>query len=203
MSIYQFYTHKPGQGASTCAALFAASLASKTQSVLYIDRSLSGDAFAIFGASSNDDTIKEREVMENLVLRRTPNAGPFHELDLSVALRNYDFVVVDHGAYNASIPDVGNKVLVTRRCYLALRAAVSANDTDETRPVVVVSEQERALSISDVKSAIGGPVIEVPWDSAIALSVDAGMLCRSRPISARRDQFMERLLLSTSTAAAQ
>jgi hypothetical protein len=67
-------------------------------------------------------------------------------------------------------------LLVIRPCFLALRRALAA----PVRPsgVVVVEEPgRRSLDAGDVEDALGVPVhAVVPWDEAIARSVDAGLL---------------------------
>lgn len=64
--------------------------------------------------------------------------------------------------------------LVTRACYLALRAATRVTPPDE---VVLITEPGRALSAGDVAAAVGSPVGAVlRWDPAVARSVDAGVL---------------------------
>ncbi|MGB5756490.1 MAG: hypothetical protein WBM50_06220, partial [Acidimicrobiales bacterium] len=63
--------------------------------------------------------------------------------------------------------------LVTRACYLAIRAAQPWPRPDE---VVVVARQGRALRSADVSAAVGAPVVsEVRWDPAVARVVDAGL----------------------------
>jgi hypothetical protein len=64
--------------------------------------------------------------------------------------------------------------MVTKPCYLSLRRA-----TTMPRPhnVVVVREEGRALTVSDVGNVLNVPVIaEVPHSPAIARAVDAGLL---------------------------
>ncbi|MDA3040850.1 MAG: hypothetical protein O3C27_15235 [Actinomycetota bacterium] len=74
-------------------------------------------------------------------------------------------------------------VLVTRACYLALRAAHRLTAPDQ---VVLISEPGRALSAADVAAAVGSPVAAVlRWDPAIARSVDAGVLRDHLPRSLR------------------
>ncbi len=75
--------------------------------------------------------------------------------------------------------------LVTRPCYLALRAAASS----PVRPtgVVLVDEPGRALRPVDVEAAIGAPVVAtVLLDPAVARAVDAGLLVGRVPAACRR-----------------
>ena len=77
-------------------------------------------------------------------------------------------------------------LIVTRKCYLSLRAAHASRNRYDG--VVVVDEAERALTISDVKHVLGVPVVAVvPYDTRISRSVDAGML------ASRADQYAEYL----------
>lgn len=75
--------------------------------------------------------------------------------------------------------------LVTRPCYLALRAAVA----QPVRPtgIVVVDEPGRPLTAGDIETTIGAPVVAtVLLDPAIARAVDAGLLVARLPGAYRR-----------------
>jgi hypothetical protein len=64
---------------------------------------------------------------------------------------------------------------VLRPCYIALRRALAA----PLRPsaVVLVEEPGRSLGRRDVEDVLGVPVrAQIPWDPAVARSVDAGLL---------------------------
>jgi hypothetical protein len=96
-------------------------------------------------------------------------------------------VVIDVGT--AAVPAVAvlsqsdRSVLVTRACYLALRAARCGPAPDS---VLLVREPGRALGPSDVSSALGAPVVaSLRWDPAVARAVDAGLLARRVPRSLR------------------
>ena len=76
-------------------------------------------------------------------------------------------------------------LLVTRPCYLALRAAVR----QPARPtgVVLVDEPGRALGAADIEAALGVPVVAtVLIDPAVARAVDAGLLAARLPAGLRR-----------------
>ncbi len=80
-------------------------------------------------------------------------------------------------------------LLVTTPCYLALRRAQHyvAEGLVQATGVVVVDQPERALRSSDVEAALGLPVVcTVPYAAPIARAVDAGLLQRRLPQSARR-----------------
>lgn len=75
-------------------------------------------------------------------------------------------------------------LLVTRACYLALRATIGAPRPGE---VVLIEEPGRALTASDVARVVDAPVVAtVPWLPAIARAVDAGLLASRLPGSLKR-----------------
>jgi hypothetical protein len=97
-------------------------------------------------------------------------------------------VVVDAGSNGEPPPALAraadHALLVTRPCYLALRAAVRSR----ARPtgVVFVDEPGRALRPRDVEASLGAPVVAtVLLDPAIARAVDAGLLLARLPSAFR------------------
>lgn len=75
--------------------------------------------------------------------------------------------------------------LVTRPCYLALRAAV--HQVARPTGLVVVDEPGRALREADIESALGAPVVAtVLVDPAVARAVDAGLVVSRLPAAYRR-----------------
>ena len=97
-------------------------------------------------------------------------------------------IVVDAGSVGEPPPAIvraaDHALLVTRPCYLALRAAVR----QPTRPtgVVLVEEPGRALGAPDIEASLGVPVVAtVLLDPAIARAVDAGLLQARLPIGFR------------------
>ena len=75
--------------------------------------------------------------------------------------------------------------LVTRACYLSLRAA----QRQQHRPngVVLVEEPGRALRADDIETALGAPVVaRLLQDPAVARAVDAGLLVSRLPAPFRR-----------------
>jgi hypothetical protein len=73
-----------------------------------------------------------------------------------------------------------SSLLVTRRCYLALRRC-SRLPVSPTG-VVVVSERGRALGVADVERVVGVPVVaDIAVDSGLARTVDAGLLASRLP----------------------
>lgn len=76
-------------------------------------------------------------------------------------------------------------LLVTRACYLALRAAV--RQTVRPTGVVLIEEAGRALGASDVEASLGAPIVATSLhDPAIARAVDAGLLATRLPRALRR-----------------
>jgi hypothetical protein len=97
-------------------------------------------------------------------------------------------IVVDAGSVGEPPPAIvraaDHALLVTRPCYLALRAAVR----QPTRPtgVVLVEEPGRALRAPDIEASLGVPVVAtVLLDPAIARAVDAGLLLARLPAGFR------------------
>ena len=70
--------------------------------------------------------------------------------------------------------------LVTRACYLSVRAAIRRGE--HPTGVVLVAEAGRALRRDDISASIGAPVVAtVLVDPAIARAVDAGLLVSRLP----------------------
>jgi MinD-like ATPase involved in chromosome partitioning or flagellar assembly len=107
----------------------------------------------------------------------TPSAGERLVGELAADPR---VVVVDCGPPGSSVglmmaAGAGLSLLVIRPCYVALRRALAA----PLRPsaVVLVEEHGRSLGRRDVEDVLGVPVrAQIPWDPAVARSVDAGLL---------------------------
>jgi hypothetical protein len=75
--------------------------------------------------------------------------------------------------------------LVTRACYLALRAAVKRRCTPSG--IVLIEEPGRSLRADDVEASIGAPVVaRVLLDPAVARAVDAGLLISRLPAGYQR-----------------
>ncbi len=73
------------------------------------------------------------------------------------------------------------RLLVTRNCYLALKAAVAVPDLrDRFDGVLLIAEPNRALDARDIEPVLGLPVMAtVQVNDAIARMVDAGLMSRS------------------------
>ena len=97
-------------------------------------------------------------------------------------------VIVDAGSGEppaALARAADQRVLVTRACYLAVRAAAAA----QCRPtqVVLITEPGRSLTRDDVERSLDAPVAaELLVDPAVARAVDAGLLSARLPRPYRR-----------------
>ena len=195
-----FFSAKGGSGCSVAAAA-AAIESARSVPTLLVD--LAGDQPEILGVPVEGDGLAawyaaeapppdalsrlEVEVSENLNLlplgtrRAVANPAQYRVLARLLS-EDRRAVVVDVGC--DSIPAVAllgaadRSVLVTRACYLALRAAGFGPNADE---VLLVEEPGRALRKSDVAAALGLPVtVTVPWDPVVARAVDAGLIAAGR-----------------------
>ena len=102
-------------------------------------------------------------------------------------------VVVDVGTHAvpavALLSEATSTLLVTRACYLALRAAQKGPTPDG---IVLVVEGGRAFRRSEVISSVGAPIeVELPWDRSVARAVDSGLLGARMPRTLRA---LERML---------
>ena len=94
--------------------------------------------------------------------------------------------VIDAGTLDrfAATPHDGRRVLVVRNCYLSLRRAIAMAYLFDV--AVVITEPDRALDAQDVASVLGLPIIELPYDTAVARAIDSGLFNVRRPESLRR-----------------
>ncbi len=92
-------------------------------------------------------------------------------------------VVVDagpHGRHRVLHACADRSLLVVRPCYLALRRALQS--AAAPTGFVLVHDPARSYTSTDVHRIIGAPMLaEVPWDPAIARTVDAGCLVTRPP----------------------
>lgn len=200
-----FWTAKGGSGCSVTAAAVALLAAERTDTLL-VD--LAGEQPAILGSGQADgvgladwltraeapppDALArlERPVTPNLHVLSTDVPGwapvvPAARAALLAGLLGLDrrLVVVDLGRWDRRWAPVleraSERILVTRPCYLALRAAATGPTPSG---VVLVTELGRALGPHEVTAAVGAPVrVRIPSDPAIARAVDAGLLALRLP----------------------
>lgn len=86
----------------------------------------------------------------------------------------------DHDDLVVALAGPGRSLMVTRSCYLALRAAMNAQVVADG--VVVIAEPGRSLNDRDVSDVLSVPVVaSIVADPAIARAVDAGLLVRRVP----------------------
>lgn len=95
---------------------------------------------------------------------------------------------VRDGVVAAVVAAAGQRLLVTRACYLSLRRIVAGPERRAERAairpsgIVLVTEPGRALARRDVEDVAGVPVVaEVPHDPAVARAIDAGLLAARLP----------------------
>ncbi len=116
-----------------------------------------------------------------------PDPSRWHDLATALADRPED-VIVDAGGGEPPVAlavAAERRLLVTRPCYLSVRAA-SASACRPTG-VVLVDEPGRALRRDDIERAIGAPVVaELLLDPAVARAVDSGLLIARLPRPFRR-----------------
>ncbi len=199
-----FHGAKGGTGTSVVAAT-TAMLAAERSPTLLVD--LAGDQPVIFGLERKGPTLStwlqtdsphpdalgrlEHGIAPNLHLLAVDGEclpAPQRIRALAQILRaQARTVIVDLGRLSqVGIPLVqaaDRALLVTRPCYLALRAAMLGPRADG---VVLIAERGRALGRSDVAAALGLPVIVQLWrDPAVARAVDAGLFDARLPRSLR------------------
>lgn len=153
-----FTATKGGTGTSTVAAITALTSGVKT---LLVDQSQSHDLAAVVGLQPRSS---ETPISDLVTLA----VGDDFDTD------GYDLIVIDRGTNAKNVKDAEN-YLVTRKCYLALRAAVGSRTAYDG--IVVIDEKDRALTTSDVSHVLTTKIVaSVPYDARISRSVDAGLL---------------------------
>ena len=175
------YAHKGGVGVTTVTAALA---------LIEAQRRFSDDTVTILAERA------EIEDLCSVLGAPQPTDGPYgypqpHEVgrltlyDLrcsSLLTTPPDIIVGYRGGPNVT------RYVVTRPCYLALRAEVQTRQyEDRADGLIVITEANRALSADDAARAIGVPVVaEIPWDPAVARAIDAGLLASRLPASLAR-----------------
>lgn len=121
--------------------------------------------------------------------RPTPDADPRRWSLLATWIRQERRrVIIDVGTHRppAQLFEAADQTwLVTRPCYLALRAAIA----QPRRPtgIVLIDEPGRALRPADIEASLGAPVVATMLcDPAVARAVDAGLLASRLPGGMRR-----------------
>ena len=203
-----FFSAKGGAGCSVVAA-GCALLSARDQQTLLVD--LNGDLPDVLGLEPAEpsrqgvgdwlgataplpDTLRRLEVRvgDSLALLPTGETGPGFRPEQWRVLAHLlasegRRVVIDVGHWvQPPLPVLSasdRTVLVTRACYLALRAAARSPGPDD---IVLVSEPGRALGPNEVGSYLGVDIgAVVKWDPAVARAVDAGLLAGRLPRSLR------------------
>lgn len=202
-----FYSAKGGAGCSVTAAAVSL-LLSKRQPTLLVD--LAGDLPEILGLGPDHavdglgswvaadepapDSLRwlEQPIAAQLTLLGS-GGGAVTMSDerlvmLAALLRSDQRRVVvdlgDHTHLHALVAAASRSVLVTRPCYVALSRARHGPTPDD---VIVIAEQHRALTTTDIEAVLGAPIIAVvPHEPQIFRAVDAGLLVSRLPRSLRR-----------------
>ena len=204
------WSAKGGSGASVVAAALALKSADAGQETLLVD--MDGDQPDVLGVSAAGpgatdwlaagddvpvDALAGLEVPVTKRLRLLPRgeapSPPDERLRLlaGILASGSRTVVIDAGTRHRRAgvsgdcwwAGIGVSVLVTRACYLALRRV---DDVAPGTRLVLVDEPGRALTASDVITALGVPLwCRVSFDPAVARAVDAGLLATRRPRALR------------------
>ena len=166
MHVVEFVGAKGGQGTSTLAVLYGLRCVQRGLRVHLLALDETELELAVIAGASAYDTAKGWSSLTNLMTWGT-DVPPGTE------------VVVADGTISETVqmykhlpPPV--RVLVVRNCFLALRAVFGPDRRFDHK--IAVIEPGRALTIGDMRSAIGDIDIELQWDPAIARAVDAGLL---------------------------
>lgn len=191
---------KGGVGVSSVAALLAIGQVERAEDVLLVD--LCGDQPALLGldepmagpglgewcamSQPSPHALARLEIEARTGLHVVPRGtGPLagDAAELVAALESSErTVVIDCGMIgnavgfaSAIVERANQSLLVTRECYLTLRAVRDCQL--EPDGVVVLKEPRRVLGRADVEAVAGAPVIaEVAIDSGIARAIDSGLL---------------------------
>jgi MinD superfamily P-loop ATPase len=196
--VYVCWAAKGGVGTTVIAAGLAVAAARRRGAALLVD--VAGDAARLFGcepARAQPVTALPIDGLRRLEVDVGSGVGVvtvpegLEPSSLVAALAGETrAVVVDAGLdacsdvqqslVDAMVSAGATALLVTRCCYLALRAAHGADHRVDG--VVVVTEPGRSLDASDVSDALGRPVVaDVPLDPAVARAVDAGVFAARAP----------------------
>ena len=172
MKIVEVSSAKGGVGTSTVASCLALALAKKNpERVLLLDLSKRDDCTSILGLSTN--AMRENDWQGLTIKGLTRN-----EVKDARSLGNYDFVVIDAGQettleYAFGTPDL--RVQVVRNEYLSIRAETLAG-RDNFGACVLLFQKEYALNVRDVQTVLRNIPTVFDMSSAVARSIDAGLL---------------------------
>ena len=165
--VVSLFAAKGGQGTTVAAASMAVASAKSGRRVLLVDAANHRDMAACLGMAEGPGV---RTVIDNL----DTISADGEPIDATGYL-----VIVDAGQDPAAV-SADRALLVTRPCYLALRAALAL--TERPDGVILITEAGRSLNADDVVAILGAPVVaSVRQDSAIARAVDAGLLASRLP----------------------
>lgn len=197
MKVITVRSHKAGQGATVTACALALAIEATGHRVALATND--DDTLAVYGVATGDDRLSV-EVKQGLQVFDASRLGDLDTVGLAglVGLSDgprrhrFDVLVTDLGdatPTRATLAAVGftapESVEVVRPCYLALRRSTTADNAaaESRQHVAVIREDDRALTVGDVKSVLrpAGEVIEIPHAAAVARIVDAGLLAHRLP----------------------
>lgn len=174
MRVIEVSARKGGVGTTVVACAIAVTLSQKSERVLLVDATKTGDVFAVLGMSIGDDGV-HYEASDTLgVIAASP------EILSADKMLEYDAIVIDAGVTKNDGRDYwGTKpyvVTVVRNAYLSLRAEVNRRQPSPDA-LVVVREEGHALTFGDAVSVVGRSrqSLDVPYTADMARAVDAGL----------------------------
>lgn len=170
MTTHHFYSAKGGQGCTTSMVLEAATTQGR---ILLVDATENRELNAVLGTfvpPYPDEQINEFDSQTFFCWWKFGDQPLWRETD-------FDEILIDWGTqYPNAINRGDERVLVTRNCYLAIRAACK-QDVPKPDRIVIVAEPGRALDENDIHRALDVNTINtIHIDPCIARSVDAGFL---------------------------
>ena len=195
--ILTVHATKGGQGTSTVAAALAILNANARRRTLLVDTS--HDLAAILATPETNgpglaDYLRAVDVTLGDVTTNVADrldlinrgTGPIrfdtHTYGLLTSgLGTYDTVIIDAATHAPEWTIHAERtVLVTRPCYLALRRSTDlARRPDH---IVFIAEPSRALDATDIETVTGAHITAtIPFDPAIARTIDAGLLAARLP----------------------
>jgi len=171
MKIIEVSSSKGGVGTTTVACCTALALANRSpERVLLLDLSRNDDCFGVLGIST-PSTYECREYA--MTIKKITR----QELDDTLKLGEYDFVVIDAGLetvpeYRFGTPSL--RIQVVRNEYMALRAASS--ERGEFDATVVLFQKDYALTVGDVLMILGNIPVVFEISAEVARAIDSGLL---------------------------
>ena len=153
-----------------------------------LDTSLGLTDWLVAGAGRTADSLLRiaEPVTKSLAVVSLGATQASFDASTAIDLTAMESAVIDLGR-NAVVPVNGAvKLLVIKKCYLAVRRA--QNLVQHCDALVVVQEDGRRLSKNDLSEILGKPIAgTVSWDKAVARAVDIGVLQANVPKRLREE----------------